>query len=125
MKKFILLITMAVLFVTVSAQSHYTVWHPAKAAVETDGARITTDANVILNMDNDSAELSVRVRERETGVCFRIVRVDTTVENRTVYVLDKKSSVTMFDTDEGTLCKFVINSPDNPDWDKIVLLFYM
>lgn len=55
---------MAVLFMTAGAQSHYTVWHPAKAAVETDGARITTDANVILNMDSDSAELSVRVRER-------------------------------------------------------------
>lgn len=116
---------MAVLMLAANAQSHYTVWHPAKASVETGGARITTDASVILNMDSDSTELTVRIREKESGICFRIVRVDTSVENRTVYVLDKKSSVTMFDTGEGMLCKFVINSPEYADWDKIVLLFYM
>lgn len=126
MKKFILFITMAVLILAANAQSHYTVWHPAKAVTYIGSYSEVRDASVILNTESeDVVRLSVSYGGKVTDLSFKTYTVFDQDTTKTTWWFQDSSTMTMFHTGEGDICKLTVRPPDGNLYDVIVFLFYM
>ena len=127
MKKFIMLLAVLLLpsAQNIKAQSHYSVWHPAKAVMYVGEQSFSSNVDVILNSSDSLVTLNVRNGSDESKVEFDVEKINEASPDKTVYLLEHKSTMTMFCTDDGTVCKMVVRLPDDSPYDKIVFLFYM
>lgn len=117
---------MTVLMLAANAQSHYTVWHDAKAVTFIDDCETVHDVDVILNNNTDQeVEFSVLYEGREWNFCFKVDTIIDTEDCKTTYRFKNKSTMTMFHTDNGEICKFTMKIPDSDPYEKVVFLFYM
>lgn len=128
MKKFLMLVAVLLLLSapTIKAQSHYTVWQEAKAVAYIGECEEVHDVNVILNTDSESeVEFSIKKDNNEWTLCLPVDTILNTEQCKTTWKFKGKSSMTMFHTGNGDICKFVLKIPNADPYEKIVFLFYM
>lgn len=128
MKKFIMLLAVLLLLSaqTTKAQTTYNVWNPAKAVTFIGDFADAQDVDVILNTTQKTVTLDVMKEHKVTELKFNIESVVEESPDKTVYLLENMSTMSMFKTDVGEVCKIVIPvKSEESIYDKIVFLFYM
>lgn len=110
----------------VKAQSHNSVWHDAKALTVVGRCEEIYDVKVILNTESENeVQLSVKRNSNEWTLCFPIDTIVDVEQCKTVWKFRGKSSMIMYHTDEGDVCKFIVVVPNSDPFEKIIFLFYM